>query len=45
MDAMVLCAGQSEQDVRDLKRDISDIQRLIQRLNGEVEVLLRKVQI
>ncbi|XP_023275953.1 keratin, type II cytoskeletal 8-like [Seriola lalandi dorsalis] len=42
MDAMVLNAGQREQEVRDLKRDISDMLRLIQRLNGDLEALLRK---
>ncbi|XP_060888800.1 keratin, type II cytoskeletal 8-like [Labrus mixtus] len=42
MDAMVLSAGQHEQDVRDLKRDISDMVRVIQRLTGDLEALLRK---
>ncbi|XP_029137089.1 intermediate filament protein ON3-like [Labrus bergylta] len=42
MDAMVLSAGQREQDVRDLKRDISDMVRLIQRLTGDLEALQRK---
>ncbi|XP_071320943.1 intermediate filament protein ON3-like [Trachinotus anak] len=42
MDAMVLNAGQREQEVRDLKRDISDMVRLIQRLTGELEALIRK---
>ncbi|XP_041638240.1 intermediate filament protein ON3-like [Cheilinus undulatus] len=42
MDAMVLNAGQREQEVRDLRRDISDMVRLIQRLNGDLEALMRK---
>ncbi|XP_070711806.1 intermediate filament protein ON3-like [Pempheris klunzingeri] len=42
MNAMVLNAGQREQEVRDLKRDISDMMRLIQRLKGDLEALLRK---
>ncbi|XP_034533328.1 keratin, type II cytoskeletal 8-like [Notolabrus celidotus] len=42
MDAMVLNAGQREQDVRDIRRDISDMVRLIQRLTGDLEALLRK---
>lgn len=45
MDAMVLNAGQREQEVRDLRRDISDMVRLIQRLNGDLEALIRKVGI
>ncbi|CAJ1087594.1 intermediate filament protein ON3-like [Xyrichtys novacula] len=42
MDALVLNAGQREQEVRDLRRDISDMVRLIQRLNGDLEALQRK---
>ncbi|KAM6892880.1 keratin, type II cytoskeletal 8-like [Lycodopsis pacificus] len=42
MDAMVLTAGQREKDVRDLKRDISDLVRHSQRLNGDLEALQRK---
>ncbi|XP_062236969.1 keratin, type II cytoskeletal 8-like [Platichthys flesus] len=42
IEAMVQTAGQREQDVRDLKRDISDLVRLIQRLNGDLEALMRK---
>ncbi|XP_039998087.1 intermediate filament protein ON3-like [Xiphias gladius] len=42
MDALVLNAGQREQEVRDLKREISDMVRLIQRLNGDLDALLRK---
>ncbi|XP_036946593.1 keratin, type II cytoskeletal 8-like isoform X2 [Acanthopagrus latus] len=42
MDALVLHAGQREQDVRDLRRDISDVVRHIQRLKGDLESLIRK---
>lgn len=42
MDAMVLTAGQREQEVRDVKREISDLIRLIQRLNGDLDSLRRK---
>ncbi|XP_051283174.1 keratin, type II cytoskeletal 8-like [Dicentrarchus labrax] len=42
MDAMVLNVGQREMEVRDLKRDISDMVRFIQRLNGDLEALRRK---
>ncbi|XP_029308243.1 keratin, type II cytoskeletal 8-like [Cottoperca gobio] len=42
MDSMVLNAGQREQDVRDLRREISDLVRNIQRLNGDLEALTRK---
>ncbi|TKS66539.1 Keratin, type II cytoskeletal 8 [Collichthys lucidus] len=42
MDAMVLNVGQREQDVRDLKREIADMLRLIQRLKGDLETLIRK---
>lgn len=45
MDVMVLNAGQREQEVRDLKRDIADMVRHIQKLNGDLEALLRKVRI
>lgn len=44
MDVMVLNAGQREQEVRDVKREIADMLRHIQRLNGDLEVLLRKVR-
>lgn len=44
MDVMVLNAGQREQEVRDVKRDIADMLRHIQRMNGDLEVLLRKVR-
>uniref|UniRef100_A0AAQ5YZN7 Keratin, type II cytoskeletal 8 n=1 Tax=Amphiprion ocellaris TaxID=80972 RepID=A0AAQ5YZN7_AMPOC len=42
MDALVLNAGQREQEVRDIRRDISDVVRLIQRLTGDLEALKRK---
>ncbi|XP_033181493.1 keratin, type II cytoskeletal 8-like isoform X2 [Mastacembelus armatus] len=42
MEDLVNKAERREQDVRDIKRDISDMLRLIQRLNGEVEFLTRK---
>ncbi|XP_019959430.2 keratin, type II cytoskeletal 8-like [Paralichthys olivaceus] len=42
MDAMVQTAGQREQEVRDLKREISDMVRHIQRLNSDLEALMRK---
>ncbi|XP_018546107.1 intermediate filament protein ON3 isoform X2 [Lates calcarifer] len=42
MDALVLNAGQREQEVRDLKREISDTVRHIQRLNGDLDALIRK---
>ncbi|XP_037618301.1 keratin, type II cytoskeletal 8-like isoform X1 [Sebastes umbrosus] len=42
MDAMVLNAGQREQEVRDLRREISDLVRHIQRRNGDLEALRRK---
>lgn len=45
MDVMVFNAGQREQAVRDLKREIADMLRHIQRLNGELEALLRKVRV
>lgn len=45
MDALVLNAGQREQEVRDLKREISDTVRHIQRLNGDLDALIRKVSI
>lgn len=45
MDVMVFNAGQREQEVRDLKREIADMLRHIQRLNGELEALLRKVRV
>ncbi|XP_042260590.1 keratin, type II cytoskeletal 8-like isoform X1 [Thunnus maccoyii] len=42
MDVMVTRAGQREQEVRDLKRELSDMVRLIQKLNGDLETLTRK---
>ncbi|KAM9820853.1 intermediate filament protein ON3-like [Neosynchiropus ocellatus] len=42
MDVMMLKAGQREQDARDVRREISDITRLIQRLNGDLDLLARK---
>ncbi|CAN9498193.1 unnamed protein product [Ophioblennius macclurei] len=42
IDAMVQTAGQREQEVRDVRREISDLIRLIQRLNGDLEALKRK---
>ncbi|KAM9836256.1 intermediate filament protein ON3-like [Aulostomus maculatus] len=42
MDVMVLKAGQREQEVREVKREISDLLRLIQRLNGDLDALKRK---
>lgn len=43
MDALVLTAGKHEQDVRDVKNEIADMLRLIQRLNGDLEALKKKV--
>ncbi|KAJ4924112.1 hypothetical protein JOQ06_000352 [Pogonophryne albipinna] len=42
MDALVLNAGEREQEVRYLRRDIADLLRIIQRLNGDLEALIRK---
>ncbi|XP_029927662.1 keratin, type II cytoskeletal 8-like isoform X2 [Myripristis murdjan] len=42
MDALVLSAGKHEQDVRDVKKEIADMLRLTQRLNGELEALKKK---
>ncbi|KAM4538159.1 intermediate filament protein ON3-like [Fundulus diaphanus] len=42
IDALVESAGQKEQEVRDLRRDISDIVRQIQRLNGDLDGIKRK---
>ncbi|XP_034072825.1 intermediate filament protein ON3-like isoform X2 [Gymnodraco acuticeps] len=42
MDALVLNVGEREQEVRYLRRDIADLVRTIQRLNGELEALIRK---
>ncbi|XP_019747104.1 intermediate filament protein ON3-like isoform X2 [Hippocampus comes] len=42
MDVMVLKAGQREQELRDIRKEISDMVRLIQRLNGDLDALKRK---
>ncbi|XP_061745515.1 intermediate filament protein ON3-like isoform X1 [Nerophis ophidion] len=42
MDVMGLKAGQREQEVREIRREISDVVRFIQRLNSELEALKRK---
>ncbi|KAM7365516.1 hypothetical protein PAMP_016436 [Pampus punctatissimus] len=42
MDVMVSKARQRDQDVRDLKRELSDMLRLIQKLNGDLLVLTNK---
>ncbi|XP_028325452.1 intermediate filament protein ON3-like [Gouania willdenowi] len=42
MDVMVLSVTQREQEVRDIRREISDFVRLVQRLNGELDALRRK---
>ncbi|XP_057712765.1 intermediate filament protein ON3-like [Corythoichthys intestinalis] len=42
MDVMILKVGQHEQEVRDIRREISDMGRLIQRLNGDLDALKRK---
>ncbi|KAL6455828.1 hypothetical protein MHYP_G00356790 [Metynnis hypsauchen] len=42
MDDMVLKAGKHEQDVKEIRKEISDIQRTIQRLMAEIEALKRK---
>lgn len=44
IDVMVLKAGEREQEVRDVRREISDTLRLIQRLKGDLEALARKVR-
>lgn len=43
MDDMATKAEKGEQDLRDLKRDIADLVRTIQRLTGELDALKRKV--
>lgn len=45
MDDMVSSATQVEQRLRSVKREISDLKRLIQRLKGDLEALERKVRI
>ncbi|KAM9766963.1 intermediate filament protein ON3-like isoform 2-T2 [Menidia menidia] len=42
MDVMVLNAGQREQELRDIKREISDTLRYIQRLKADLDALKRK---
>ncbi|KAK5847767.1 hypothetical protein PBY51_016870 [Eleginops maclovinus] len=42
MESLVLNAGEREQEVRDIKREIADLVRIIQRLNGDLEALIRK---
>ncbi|XP_063058015.1 intermediate filament protein ON3-like isoform X2 [Engraulis encrasicolus] len=42
MDAMVLKAGKYEDDVRDVKKEISDLHRAIQRYNSELENLRKR---
>ncbi|XP_024150311.1 keratin, type II cytoskeletal 8 isoform X2 [Oryzias melastigma] len=42
MDVLVQTAGQREQEVRDIRREIADQIRIIQKLKGELETLQRK---
>nr|XP_057908183.1 intermediate filament protein ON3-like [Doryrhamphus excisus] len=42
MDVMLLKVGQCEQEVRDVRREISDAARLIRRLNVDLDALKRK---
>ncbi|RVE75440.1 hypothetical protein OJAV_G00017100 [Oryzias javanicus] len=42
MNALVQTAGQREQEVRDIRREIADQIRTIQKLKGELETLQRK---
>ncbi|KAK6325477.1 hypothetical protein J4Q44_G00048190 [Coregonus suidteri] len=42
MDDIVLTAGQYDHDVRDVKKEIADMLRLIQRLKAELEALKRQ---
>ncbi|KAI4875521.1 hypothetical protein NFI96_032487 [Prochilodus magdalenae] len=42
MDDLVLKAGKHEQDVKDIRKEISEIQRNIQRLTSDIEVLKKK---
>ncbi|KAM6945812.1 intermediate filament protein ON3-like [Aplochiton taeniatus] len=41
MEAMVQSAGKHEQDVREVKNEIADLQRIIKRLKGELEALTK----
>ncbi|XP_030610017.1 intermediate filament protein ON3-like [Archocentrus centrarchus] len=42
IESLVQTAGQREQEVRDVRREISDLLRLIQKLNGDLEAFKRK---
>lgn len=42
MESLVQTVGEREQEVRDIKREISDLLRLIQRLTSDLESLTRK---
>ncbi|XP_046886913.1 intermediate filament protein ON3-like isoform X2 [Hypomesus transpacificus] len=42
MDDMVLKAGKHEQDVRDIKKEIADMLRVIQRLNADLDALRKR---
>ncbi|KAM4601872.1 intermediate filament protein ON3-like [Polymixia lowei] len=42
MDNLVQSAGKYEQEVRDMKKDIADMLRLIQRLKGDLDALKKK---
>ncbi|CAL8282700.1 keratin, type II cytoskeletal 8 [Gadus morhua] len=42
MDAMVLSAGQHEQEVRGVKKDLGEMMRIIQRLRADLEALRKK---
>ncbi|CAI5689474.1 unnamed protein product [Oreochromis niloticus] len=42
MESLVQTVGEREQEVRDIKREISDLLRLIQRLTADLESLKRK---
>lgn len=45
MDDMVLTAGKFEDDLRDVKKEISDLLRQIQRLNNELDTLRKRVRL
>lgn len=42
IDELVYTAGKREQQVRELRRDISDMQRLVERLKADLETLIRR---